>query len=249
MCVPFLTVYLYLVVYIKFTYIILGYLLFLEDLQKCKCLRQFKTTLKTIKILFKTWTKGSGLWKQQKAKSISIILNLIIPYDHNILLRNIFIWKIIYSRLHLGFPSSSMVKNLPAGDVSLIPGSGRCPREGNSNLLQDSCLENPVDRGDWQATVHGFMIESDMTKRLNTHTDGTSIQFSRSVTLCDPMDCSMPGFPDHHQLPEFTQTHVRRLSDGIQSSHLLSSPLLPPSIFPSIRVFSNESVLIRWPKY
>ena len=122
MCVSFLTVYLYLVVYIKFTYIILGYLLFLEDLQKCKCLRQFKTTLKTIKILFKTWTEGSGLWKQQKAKSISIILNLIIPYDHNILLRNIFIWKIIYSRLHLGFPSSSTVKNLPAGDMSLIPG-------------------------------------------------------------------------------------------------------------------------------
>ena len=64
------------------------------------------------------------------------------------------------------------------------------------------------------------------------------------------MDCSMPGFPVHHQLPELTQTHVHRVSDAIQSSHPLSSPSPPPSIFPSIRVFSKESVpCIRWPKY
>ena len=68
-------------------------------------------------------------------------------------------------------------------------------------------------------------------------------------TLCDPMDCSTPGLPVHHQLPEFTQTHVHRVSDA---NHLiLCCPLLLlPSVFPSIRVFSNESVLrIRWPKY
>ena len=64
-------------------------------------------------------------------------------------------------------------------------------------------------------------------------------------TLCNPMDCSMPGFPVHYQLPELDQTHVHRVSDAIQSSH----PLLS-SIFPSIKVFTNESVLhIRWPKY
>ena len=64
------------------------------------------------------------------------------------------------------------------------------------------------------------------------------------------MDCSTPGFPVHHQLPELTQTHVHRIGDAIQPSHHLSSPLLPPSIFPSIRVFSSESVLwIRWPEY
>ena len=69
-------------------------------------------------------------------------------------------------------------------------------------------------------------------------------------TLCDPMDCSTPGFPVHHQLPEYIQTHVHWVSDAIQPSYALSSPLLPPLIFPSIRVFSNESVLhIRWPKY
>ena len=64
------------------------------------------------------------------------------------------------------------------------------------------------------------------------------------------MDCSTPGLPLHHQLPEFTQTPVHQVSDAIQPSHPLLSPLLPPSIFPSIRVFSSESVLhIRCPKY
>ena len=64
------------------------------------------------------------------------------------------------------------------------------------------------------------------------------------------MDCSTPGLIVHHQLPEFTQIHVHELV--MPSRHLiLCRPLLlPPSIFPSIRVFSNESVLcIRWPKY
>ena len=55
------------------------------------------------------------------------------------------------------FPGGLGVKNLSAnvGDTSLIPGSGRPPREGNSNPLQCFCLENPMDRGAWQATVHG----------------------------------------------------------------------------------------------
>ena len=60
-------------------------------------------------------------------------------------------------------------------------------------------------------------------------------------TLCDPMECSTPGFPVHHQLLEFTQTHVHWVGDAIQPSHpLLSSS---SSVFPSIRVFSNESAL------
>ena len=63
------------------------------------------------------------------------------------------------------------------------------------------------------------------------------------------MNYSTPGLPVHHQLQEPTQTHVHHVSDAIQLSHLLSSPFLPPSIFPSIRIFSNESVLhIRWSK-
>ena len=71
------------------------------------------------------------------------------------------------------------------------------------------------------------------------------------LTLCDPVNSSTPGLPVYHQLPEFTQNHAHWISDAIQPSHPLLSPfLLPPSIFPSIRVFSNESALhIRWPKY
>ena len=60
----------------------------------------------------------------------------------------------------------------------------------------------------------------------------------------------MPGLPVHHQLLELTQAHVHWVGDAIQLSHSLPSPLRPHSIFPSTRVFSNESVfLIRWPKY
>ena len=69
------------------------------------------------------------------------------------------------------------------------------------------------------------------------------------LTLCKPMDCSTPGFPVLHYILEIAQTHVHWVGDAIQSSHPLFSLLLPPSIFPSIRVFSSESVLhIRWPK-
>ena len=64
------------------------------------------------------------------------------------------------------------------------------------------------------------------------------------------MKCSMPGLPVHHQLPEFTQTHIHRVSDAIQPSHPLSSPSPPAPNLPGIRVFSNESTLrMRWPKY
>ena len=60
---------------------------------------------------------------------------------------------------HLDFPGGSVVKNLPAsagdtGDIGSIPGLGRFPGGGNGNPLQYSCLENPMDRGDWQSTVH-----------------------------------------------------------------------------------------------
>ena len=48
-----------------------------------------------------------------------------------------------------------------AGDLGLIPGSGRSPAEGNGNPLQYSCLENPMDAGAWQATVHGVIVRHD----------------------------------------------------------------------------------------
>jgi len=122
----------------------------------------------------------------------------------------------------------------------------------NLTLLQQQkagCLEGPKSQmvtTCWPSKLkfsaedmgHGWAIVYNLLKQL-------SVQFGCSVvsTLCHPMDCSTPGLPVHHQLPEFTQTHVHWVGDAIQPSHPLSSLLLLPSIFPSIRAFSNESVL------
>ena len=93
-----------------------------------------------------------------------------------------------------------------------------------------------------------------MCARTHTHTHKHNIQFSSVThacpTLCDPINCSMPGLPVHHQLP--SPPRPTSMESMMPSNHLiLCHPLLLlPSIFPSIRVFSNESaLLIRWPKY
>ena len=74
-------------------------------------------------------------------------------------------------------------------------------------------------------------------------------QFSRSCpTLCDPMDCSTPGFPVYHLF--WCLLKLMSIESVMPSNHLISSLLFLPSVFPRIRVFTNESVLrIRWPKY
>ena len=80
------------------------------------------------------------------------------------------------------------------------------------------------------------------------------IQFSSVTqlcpTLCDPMNCSTPGLPVHHQLPEFTEIHVHRVSGAIQPSHPLSSPS-PPAPNPSQHqsLFHESTLRMRWPKY
>ena len=70
------------------------------------------------------------------------------------------------------------------------------------------------------------------------------------LTLCDHMDCSTPGLPVHHQLLEFTQTHVHRVSDAIQPSHPLPSSS-PPAPNPSQHqsLFPESTLRMRWPKY
>ena len=90
---------------------------------------------------------------------------------------------------------------------------------------------------------------------LNSYTAGSNHYSSFSsvtqscLTLCDPMNHSTPGLPIHHQLPESTETHVHWVG-GLNHLILCRPLLLLPSIFPSIRVFSNESALrIKWPKY
>ena len=69
------------------------------------------------------------------------------------------------------------------------------------------------------------------------------------LTLCDPMDCSMPGFPVHHKLPELAQTHVHWVSDAIQTSHLLSSPSPVFNLSQHQGLFQWVSSLHQWPKY
>ena len=111
----------------------------------------------------------------------------------------------------MGFPDSSVGKESAcnAGDPGSIPGLGRSPGEEKGYSLQYSGLENSMD---------------------------CIVQFSSVAqscpTLCGPMNCSTPGLPVHHQLPEFTQNHVHRVSDAIQPSHPLSSPS-PPAPNPS----------------
>ena len=84
----------------------------------------------------------------------------------------------------------------------------------------------------------------------DSHISQCSSVIQLCPTLCDPINRSTPGLPVHHQLPEFTQTHVHWVGDAIQPSHLLSSPSPPALNLSSIRVFSNESTFhMRWPKY
>ena len=80
-----------------------------------------------------------------------------------------------------------------------------------------------------------------------------SVQFSSIAQSCptlrDPMNRSTPGLPVHHQLPEFTQTHIHRVSDAIQPSHPLSSPSPAPNPSQHQSLFQWVNSLMRWPKY
>ena len=110
------------------------------------------------------------------------------------------------------------------------------------NFLQDWLIWSPCNPRDSQESSPIPQFESISSSVLS---------FLYGPTLCDPMDCSISGFPVLHYLPEFAQTHVHWAGDdAIQPSHPLSSASSPPSIFPTSRVFSNESgPCIRWPKY
>ena len=90
-------------------------------------------------------------------------------------------------------------------------------------------------------------VQNRIDPRWNSQVQFSSVAHS-CPTLCDSF--STPGLPVHHQHPVFTQTHVHQVGNAIQTSHPLSSPSPPTPMPPSIKVFSNESVLhIRWPKY
>ena len=123
----------------------------------------------------------------------------------------------------IGFPGGSTGKESACymGDLGSIPELGRSPGKWKGYPLQYSALENSVD---------------------------CSVQFSSVTQSCptlhDPMICSTPGFPVHHQLLQFTQTHIHWVSDAIQPSHPLwsrSIPALNPSQHQSLLQWVNSS--------
>ena len=129
--------------------------------------------------------------------------------------------------------------------------------------LTEFCREHTGGSKHPLATTQEKTLHMDITKWSIPKSDWlyfcsqrwrTSIQFSSVAqlcpSLCNPMSCSTPGLPVQHQVPKPTLTHVHWVGDAIQPSHPLRPPPLLPSIFPSIRVFSNKSALhIRWPWY
>ena len=93
-----------------------------------------------------------------------------------------------------------------------------------------TCLQLTLTASGWwiHCGVHEIWVGEPLSSMPFIFAISTIIQFSSltqsCLTLCNPMDCSMPGLPVHHQLPEFTQTHVHRVGDAIQPSHSMSSP-------------------------
>ena len=112
-------------------------------------------------------TNSQSLLKLMSIESVMPSNHLILC--HPLLLRP----KLTYNQISSMIFPGAVVRNPPANagdarDAGLIPGSGRCPGEGNGYPLQYSCLENPMDRRAWWATVHGFSKKSDTTKHACT---------------------------------------------------------------------------------
>ena len=164
----------------------------------------------------------------------------------------IFNWRIIalQQSADWGFPSGSGVKSLlvNAGSVGSIPGSGRSPGGGHGNSLQDSCLENPTDRGAWRATVHRVAKSWTQLKRLSTHAHialvpaihqhGSAIGIHRpppsgtSLAPASPSHASRlpqsPGF----QLPVSRGTHCVYFNTTPSIHPTLSFPHCAHNLFP-----------------
>ena len=154
------------------------------------------------------------------------------------------------------------------------PWAGKIPGEGNGNPLQYSCLENPMDRGAWQATVHRvtnswMWLKQPSTQKAHVPSSGEWSYLPLLYLMLSVQFSSVQSF-SHVQLFANPWTALCQASLSITNSqsllklmyiesvmpstinHLIFCRplLLPPSIFPNIKVFSNESVLrIRWQKY
>ena len=166
---------------------------------------------------------------------------------------------VCYSYLFQNFPQFIVIHT--------FKGFGIVNKGEIDGFVELSCLfDYPVDVGNWSLIPLSFLKPAwtsgssrftycwSLAWRILSITLLACVQFSSLAqscqTLYDPINCSTPGLPVHHQLLELTQTHVHRVGDVIQPSHPLSSPSPPAPIPLSIRVFSSESTLhMRWPKY
>ena len=113
-----------------------------------------------------------------------------------------------------------------------------------------------MDREAWSPAVHGIFQARVLEWGAIAFSESLhSVPFSSvaqsCLTLCNPMNCGMPGLPVHHHLPEFTQTHVHRVGDAIQPSHPLSSPSPPTfnlsqhqGLFPVNQFFTSGGQII-----
>ena len=142
-------------------------------------------------------------------------------------------WVWLKNQVVGGFPGGSVVKNPPAnaGDMSSIPGSGEDP---TCNWARVPQLLSLCSRARRTATTEPLAQQLLKPSLPSTRKDPAQLKFWCSVsqscpTLCNPMDCSTPGFPVLHNLLEFTQTHVHWVDGAIQPSHPLSPPS-PPAL-------------------
>ena len=143
----------------------------------------------------------------------------VIPFSHLILWCSLLLLPSIFPSIR-GFSSESAVhfrwSKYWSFHFSISPSN---EYSGLISLETDWLDLLVLQRTDSQESSPAPQSES-----INKH-QFSSVQLR--LTLCDPMDCSMPGFPVHHELPELTQTHVHQVGDAIQPSHPLSSPSPP----------------------
>ena len=121
---------------------------------------------------------------------------------------------------HRGFLGSSNGKQSAcnAGDLGLVSGLGRSPGEGHGNLLQYSCLGNPMHRGAWRTIVHGITKESDMVEWLTTTTNMVGLRCCVSFRVLSLMG-ALPGYSDRVQVivcvgSERVNSHLENVSES-----------------------------------
>ena len=167
----------------------------------------------------------TSCWSLLKLMSIESVMS----FNHLILCRPLLLLPLIFPSIRV-FSSGQIV--FPSGDQSI-------GASASASVL-------PINIQDWFPLRLTALISlqskglsrvfSNTTVQKHQFLGAHSVQFSSVAqscpTLCNPMDCSMPGLPVHHQLPEFTQTHVHWVGDTIQPSHPLLSPSSPTFNFP-----------------